>query len=244
MENLIVKVIEISKEISSHLYILHDFFSNFYVESVIKLLLGFFLAGIIGAERESLNKPAGFKTHALIGISAVLIVVTSEYIGKTTGADVTRIPAQLLSGIGFIGAGTILTDGFNVKGLTTATSLLLVTCIGLSIGAGFYLGGIICTILAYLILSYSRKIFLAHAHLDSIQFAIHIKNSDQVMQKIEAVFEKYGINISKVNISKPDDFNRKLVKFICKYNTSFGLNKIITDLSDLDNVIEVETDRE
>lgn len=219
-------------------------FSNFYIEAVFKLLVVFFLAGIIGAERESLNKPAGFKTHSLIGISAVLIMLTSEYIGKTTGGDVTRIPAQLLSGIGFIGAGTILTDGFNVKGLTTATSLLLVTCIGLSIGAGFYLGGIVCTILAYIILSYSRKLRLKHAHLDSIQFAIHIKNTDQVMQKIEAIFEKHGLNISKVNVSKPDEFNRKLVKFICKYNTSLGLNKIITDLSELDNVIEVETDRE
>lgn len=219
-------------------------FSNFYIESVIKLLLVFFLAGIIGAERESLNKPAGFKTHALIGISAVLVMLTSEYIGKTTGGDVTRIPAQLLSGIGFIGAGTILTDGFNVKGLTTATSLLLVTCIGLSIGAGFYLGGIVCTILAYLILAYSRKIRLKHAHLDSLQFAIHIKNADQVMPKIEGVFAKHGINISKVNVSKSDEFNRKLVKFICKYNSSLGLNKVITDITALENVIEVETDKE
>ena len=71
----------------------------------------------------------------------------------------SRIPAQLLSGIGFIGAGTILRDGLNVKGLTTAASLLAVTCIGLCIGAGFYLGGIVATFIVYIILSHSHKWF-------------------------------------------------------------------------------------
>ena len=134
-----------------------DFFMSFEVQSIIKLLLGFTLAGIIGAERESLNKPAGFKTHSLIGISSVLVMLCGEYLSMTGNADASRIPAQLLSGIGFIGAGTILRDGLTVKGLTTAASLLAVTCIGLSIGAGFYLGGIIATILSYIILSRSHK---------------------------------------------------------------------------------------
>lgn len=219
-------------------------FSNFYVQSIIRLLLGFTLAGIIGAERESLNKPAGFKTHALIGISAVLVMLLSEYWSSYFTFDAARIPAQILSGIGFIGAGTILTDGFNVKGLTTAASLLLVTCIGLSIGAGFYLGGILCTIFAYIILSYSKKIMFTHEHLDSIQFNIHIVNSDSVMQKIEEILAKYDIQITKINTSLPDEFDRKFVKFICKYKTSLGLNKILTDISDLDNVIEVETNKD
>jgi len=136
-----------------------DFLMSFEVQSLIKLALGFFLAGIIGAERESLNKPAGFKTHALIGVSSVLVMLCGEYLAINTNADISRIPAQLLSGIGFIGAGTILRDGLNVKGLTTAASLLAVTCIGLSIGAGFYLGGIVATLIVYFILSHSYKFF-------------------------------------------------------------------------------------
>ena len=225
--------------------ILKTFCSNFYVVSAFRLLVGFTLAGIIGAEREALNKPAGFKTHALIGISGVLVVILSEYWFKSVpNFDIARIPAQILSGIGFIGAGTILTDGFNVKGLTTATSLLLVTCIGLSIGAGFYLGGILATFLAYLILSYSKKFPFEHDHLDTIQFTIHIVSSDKVMQKIESILEKYKIKITKINTSQPDEFNRKLVKFICNYNYSLKLNKVLTDISDLDNVIEIETNKE
>ena len=144
-----------------------DFFMSFEVQAIIKLLLGFTLAGIIGAERESLNKPAGFKTHSLIGISSVLVMLCGEYLSITGNVDASRIPAQLLSGIGFIGAGTILRDGLSVKGLTTAASLLAVTCIGLSIGAGFYLGGITATIIAYIILSRSHKNIPATVKEDS-----------------------------------------------------------------------------
>lgn len=140
-----------------------DFLLSFEVQALIKLTLGFLLAGIIGAEREALNKPAGFKTHSLIGVSSVLVMLCGEYIAMTSNTDVSRIPAQLLSGIGFIGAGTILRDGLNVKGLTTAASLLAVTCIGLSIGAGFYLGGIVTTIIIYFILSHSHKCFSSQA---------------------------------------------------------------------------------
>jgi len=134
-----------------------DFIMSFEIQAIIRLLLGFTLAGIIGSERQSLNKPAGFKTHSLIGISSVLVMLCGQYLSLNTDADISRIPAQLLSGIGFIGAGTILRDGFTVKGLTTAASLLAVTCIGLCIGAGFYLGGIVATILCYFILSQSHK---------------------------------------------------------------------------------------
>ncbi len=138
---------------------LQTFLNSFEFQSMLRLFLGFILAGIIGSERESLNKPAGFKTHALIGVSSVLVMLCGEYLAIGSTVDISRIPAQLLSGIGFIGAGTILRDGLNVKGLTTAASLLAVTCIGLSIGAGFYLGGIVATIIVYFVLSHSHKWF-------------------------------------------------------------------------------------
>jgi putative Mg2+ transporter-C (MgtC) family protein len=152
-------IYDILKKIKLWRVFMIDFLMSFEVQSLIKLVLGFILAGIIGAEREALNKPAGFKTHSLIGICSVLVMLCGEYMAMTTNTDVSRIPAQLLSGIGFIGAGTILRDGLNVKGLTTAASLLAVTCIGLCIGAGFYLGGIVATFIVYIILSHSHKWF-------------------------------------------------------------------------------------
>ena len=81
--------------------------SSFWFHAVLKLLLGFLLSGIIGLERSSRNKPAGFRTHSLVGISAVLIMLCREYMSREYNVDPTRIPAQLLSGIG----GTLIIHG-------------------------------------------------------------------------------------------------------------------------------------
>ena len=166
---------------------------TFWFQAIIKLVLGFILAGIIGLERSSWNKPAGFRTHSLVGLSAVLIMLCGEYMSKEYNIDPSRIPAQLLSGIGFIGAGTILRDGFNVKGLTTAAGLLAVTCVGLSIGAGFYLGGIITTLIAYIILSYSYKISDKLDHFGVLELQITTnKNENEILDNIEKLFEILG----------------------------------------------------
>ena len=122
--------------------------NSFEFQTIIKLLLGIFLAGIIGLERSSWSKPAGFRTHALVGISAVLVMICGEYMSKSFGVDSSRIPAQLLSGIGFLGAGTIIQNGTNVKGLTTAATIWLCGGIGLACGAGYFSGAIIATIVS------------------------------------------------------------------------------------------------
>ena len=141
------------------LEILQTITQNFEFEAVIRLVLGAILTGIIGYEREAWKKPAGMRTHVLVGESAVMIMLCGIFLSQNVdGADPSRIPAQLLSGIGFIGAGTILRDGFHVKGLTTAASLLAVTGIGLLVGSGAYIIGIIATAVVYIILSYSYKV--------------------------------------------------------------------------------------
>ena len=121
--------------------------NNEIFQTVFKLILITFLAGIIGIEREHSSKPAGFRTHVLVGISSVLVMLCGIRLADMYGSnDPSRMPAQLLSGIGFIGAGTILSNGFKVKGLTTAAGLLAITCIGLTVGAEMYIYSIIATI--------------------------------------------------------------------------------------------------
>ena len=217
-----------------------DITTSFWFQTILKLVLGFILSGIIGLERSSWNKPAGFRTHSLVGISAVLIMLCGEYMAQRYNADPTRIPAQLLSGIGFIGAGTILRDGFNVKGLTTAAGLLSVTCIGLSIGAGYYLGGIIATIIVYVILSYSYKMTDKLDHFDTLEFHIKIKKDEAFMQ-IEKTLSHYEVDIKQIKRASKDkpedpesiiiigDFNRKL----------FKKNQLILDITSIENVAEV-----
>lgn len=219
---------------------LYSIFTTFWFESLIRLLLGFILAGIIGAERESVNKPAGFKTHSLIGISAVLIMLCGEYLSNINGVDASRIPAQLLSGIGFIGAGTILRDGFNVKGLTTASSLLAVTCIGLSIGAGFYLGGIITTLIVYIILSHSSNMFGSLDHFSNIELNLTIDDFTNTLPSIQKILDKYDITIKKIKNNKKDDKNSKDVNLVFRYHKDTNINSVFTEISALENVIDLE----
>ncbi len=218
-----------------------DILLSFEVQAIIKLFLGFILAGIIGAEREALNKPAGFKTHSLIGVSSVLIMLCGEYLSLNWDVDASRIPAQLLSGIGFIGAGTILRDGFNVKGLTTAASLLAVTCIGLCIGAGFYLGGIIATIFSYYILSHSHNFFNIKDGQEHIELSVVLQNSVSVMPQIEQILYKNKIAVQKIRIiPSEDDDNKEIMQLVAKYNGSLPINRIVTEISSLKDVFEVE----
>lgn len=228
--------------------IITNLFSNFWFESSFKLLLGFFLAGLIGLERSSWNKPAGFRTHALVGISAVLVMICGEYLSTKYNTDPSRIPAQLLSGIGFIGAGTILRDGFNVKGLTTASALLAVTCIGLSIGAGFYLGGIIATILTYIILSYSYLFSdkLDHFDITNLEISYRENKSGDTIDKILDILQKHSITIKHIAKSEEKDDKGKtlnLLTLACKYNTKANTKtKVISKISSLEGIESVSED--
>ena len=220
-----------------------NFFNSFGFQTIIKLVLGFMLAGIIGLERSSWSKPAGFRTHALVGISSVLIMLCGEYMSRAYDIDPSRIPAQLLSGIGFIGAGTILRDGFNVKGLTTAAGLLAVTCIGLSIGAGFYLGGIVTTLIVYVILSYSYKLSDKLDHFDLLNLQIKIsKNSDEDLAKLEKILSNSNIDIKQMKKMEDSDNNEDstILKIVGNYNKKgFNKNLLLKNISLLENVSEI-----
>ncbi len=220
--------------------IIYSVFDSFWFQAIIKLILGFILAGIIGLERSSWSKPAGFRTHALVGISSVLIMLCGEYMSKIYDMDPSRIPAQLLSGIGFIGAGTILRDGFNVKGLTTAAGLLAVTCIGLSIGAGFYLGGIITTLIVYIVLSYSYKISDKLDHFEVLELDIKLKKEtegEETLAKIEEVLSKYQIEIKEIKRKNKEE-EEEGIHIVGSYNKKgFKKNELITKLTSISNVV-------
>jgi putative Mg2+ transporter-C (MgtC) family protein len=124
-----------------------------YAEITIRLFLAALLGGLVGLEREHSNRPAGFRTHILVCVGSALIMLISmfgfqEFIEHQPGtvvSDPARLAAQVVSGIGFLGAGTILVHGMAVRGLTTAASLWVVAGIGLSLGSGFYYGALLAT---------------------------------------------------------------------------------------------------
>lgn len=115
---------------------------------VFKIALALVCAGVIGIERGRKKRPAGFRTYMVVCLGATLVMMTNEYLCEVYGTgDVARLGAQVINGIGFLGAGTIITTGHNrVKGLTTAAGLWTSACIGLAIGSGYYEGAILGTL--------------------------------------------------------------------------------------------------
>lgn len=117
---------------------------------LIKMSLAFLLGGIIGIERSYKNRPAGFRTHILVALGATVASMTGIYLylNAALPSDISRIGAAVVSGLGFLGAGTIIvTKQYSVKGLTTAAGLWTSGIIGLALGAGFYEGAVIATVL-------------------------------------------------------------------------------------------------
>ena len=111
---------------------------------IIKLAVATVLGGIIGFERSYKNRPAGFRTHILVALGATVASMTGMYISNLVQADISRIGAAVVAGLGFLGAGTIIvTKSFTIKGLTTAAGLWTSGIIGLAVGAGFYEGAVI-----------------------------------------------------------------------------------------------------
>lgn len=221
---------------------LEAIWNNFSFQCIFKIILIVLLSGIIGMERSTWNKPAGFRTHALLGISAVLVVLCGEALAQKYNVDPFRIAAQFLSGIGFLGAGTILRDGFNVKGLTTASGLLTVSCIGLCVGAGFYLGAIVATILAYLILSYAYVFSDRLDHFDVLDLELDTnENIKDIIPEVEKFLDKHELEIKQIKDITDNDKKYNSLKLICKYNNKMiTKNKIITKLTTLPDVTNVK----
>lgn len=130
------------------------------VSTTVRLLLALVCGGILGIERGRKKRPAGFRTYMLVCIGSTLVMITNQFIcAQFPNTDPTRMGAQVISGIGFLGAGTIIVTGKNrVMGLTTAAGLWASACIGLSIGIGFYPGAIIGCILIFFVMSVLHRL--------------------------------------------------------------------------------------
>lgn len=124
-----------------------------------RILAALILGGIIGLEREMKNRPAGLRTYMLVCIGSCLIMMTNQYIYQATGTgDPTRMSAQVISGIGFLGAGTIVVTQHNqIKGLTTAAGLWACAAVGLALGIGFYEAALISGTAIYVILTLLQR---------------------------------------------------------------------------------------
>ena len=226
---------------------MNDFYT-FFINSdtgivLFKLLLSLILAGIIGIERSAMNKPAGFGTFAILGVSACLVVIASNYYADMYSIDAARIPAQVLAGIGFIGAGTILRNGYNVKGITTAAGIFAVTCIGIAVGIGCYLPASVATLIIFLLISYSHYITDNIELFSTMTLRVtvdKISNEGDLLKKLDEFFKEKKINVLSIaNNSNLKD--GKIFEYIISFNNKkTSKTEIIATLITFDDLSNVE----
>lgn len=163
-------------------------------------------SAVIGSDRERKNRPAGLRTHIIVCISAALIMyigikMKDDYLSASPNIDPARLAAQILSGIGFLGAGTIIKGKDSVHGLTTAATLWSVACIGIAIGAGYFIEGIIGTLAVILVLrvvSILEKAFISKRR--TYDLVISFTGNLSTIKEITRILEsnKYHVNSSEI----------------------------------------------
>ena len=175
---------------------------SFYVEMIIRLAAACVLGGLIGYEREHVHRPAGFRTHILVCVGAALVMVTSEFIYYTYSSQVNldpaRLGAQVISGIGFLGAGTIIKEGVSVKGLTTAASLWAVSCIGIAVGIGFYSGAVVTTAVIYFTLIILKKLQSKMAINKITRIFVHTCLEKGQINEVTELITSLGVIITRL----------------------------------------------
>ena len=171
-----------------------------------RLLLSLLLGGLIGLERQYNDKPAGFATLTLICVGSTAFTLVSVY-SAVLGADPSRISAQIITGVGFLGAGSILRDGNKISGLTTAACVWLVAAVGMAIGYGEYgiafaASAIVLTV--QLILRKSMKLLDKVRRYETLH--ITCEPSWKVVEKISTAMQKYGVEIIKRKVLKENGY--------------------------------------
>ncbi len=174
------------------------------VSVIVRLALALFCGGLIGMERERKRRPAGYRTHMLVCLGAALTMLISQYLQqKGLALDATRLGAQVISGIGFLGAGTIIVTGrHQVKGLTTAAGLWASACMGLAIGIGFYEGALLTCVIILLtetmLMGLDRRLRSTARTMD---LYIEFTQTDDIRQVL-GTLKDMGIRIVDVEIGK------------------------------------------
>ncbi|MDK2980747.1 MAG: putative Mg2+ transporter-C (MgtC) family protein [Chloroflexota bacterium] len=210
---------------------------TFHIEYVYRLLAALVLGGIIGAERERHKKPVGLRTLILISLgSAVFTILSLEMVGPD-GANPGRVAAQVVTGIGFLGAGVILEERGRVVGLTTAATIWIAAAVGMAAGAGQYILAASTSLLVMIVLLlFTRIEDYLEISSEERTYEITAKTSWDKYKEIKALFKEHGLSISHTKQEKKGD------KMVCTFEvlgTTKKHDKVVQKLLSDKEIIEV-----
>lgn len=216
------------------------------VDMVIRLLAGFAAGGIIGFERASRHQVAGLRTHILIALGSTLLMILSIWIPQEfnmlKNGDPGRIAAQVVSGIGFLGAGAILRLGNNVKGLTTAASLWFVAAVGLAVGAGLFFAAVIAEAVGLFTLialdKVEKKLFPAERNkLLELTFKSTIPDTRKSLE----ILSSYGVRVQSIDVDQTlTKGGGSRIRLLVGFPTTTDLQKLSKALKATGNIERIE----
>ena len=211
------------------------------IDMMLRLLFAAILSGFIGYEREVHGRLAGFRTHILVGVGSALMMLTSMYIfdiyKNHAPVDPGRIAAQVVSGIGFLGAGTIIRFKASVRGLTTAASLWTVAGLGLAVGAGMYIPATFTTLLVLAALFFLNRVERGMIRKDWYKtLEIDTKAGASQLQEIRSLLSEYDVEIKDFDVKKSSSSEDLIIKISVKLLTNEYDNEIISKIRELDGV--------
>lgn len=213
------------------------------VSTVARLLLALVCGGLLGLERGKKKRPAGFRTHMLVCVGSALAMLTNQYMAEHyAGIDASRMAAQVISGIGFLGAGTIMVTGLQkIRGLTTAAGLWVVACIGLAFGTGFYSAGIIATILCYIINTVLHRVE-TRMEINARVIGIYVELEDvSYVGRLLEKLRELDINVSDFETGKARTSDKHIgVLLIVKLVRFVEHAEVIEQLKNVEGVSFVE----
>ena len=215
---------------------------------LIRLGAAILVGALIGVQREAAHRPAGLRTHMLVAIGSTLVMLTGEYLisvyAGTVNSDPARLGAQVISGIGFLGAGTIMKEGVTVRGLTTAASLWTTACIGLAVGSGFIFGGLaaaLATMITLTLIERIHRLVSGRNHLGT-QIILFCDNTSDVLEAIERIAERYQATITHTYIQKTQTGANRLHLHLEAGSKSWNAAQLSGDLSRIPGVLSFQTD--
>jgi putative Mg2+ transporter-C (MgtC) family protein len=213
-----------------------------YIDMVLRLGVAMLLGGLIGLERERLERAAGFRTHALVCVASALIMVVSIFgFPQSDVLDPSRIAAQVVSGIGFLGAGVIIFRRNTVRGLTTAASLWGVSGVGLTVGAGLYIPAAAGTMFMLLIQAGMRPLEARFFKHESQRQRLLIETTDavQLMERVPVIGARHAMRVQSMQFERDTSTDTDVVELTIRLGDLNERFRVMSDLQQVPGVIRV-----
>ena len=182
-----------------------------------RLACALIIGVVIGTERETAHRPAGMRTHMLVALGSCAVMITSQlmfsqYYAMGANADPGRLSAQVIAGVGFLGAGTIIREGASVKGLTTAASIWTVACLGIAVGAGYYFVGLMgmgCMLITLTVFEWVQKKYLGNRYA-SYNYELICVDVVECLNAINQEAESYQVKIKSIQTEAGEDGRHRI----------------------------------